>query len=91
MMNEQEGMVICRRYSNGKYTWAPGDKCFLNSTPAIVTQTKTEGLMQLVKIKLAVDAPLLGRRLISDHPKWLDGGLLKQRGTIIPELGEHDE
>ena len=91
---EPERMIICRRSGPGKgctMTWAPGDRCFLNSTAAIIRETKMEGLTQLVKIKMAVDAPLLGRRLISDHPKWLDGGLLKPRGTIIPELGEYDE
>src|SRR5438445_941556 len=89
---EPEPITIYRRYSNGRgYTWAPGDKCFLSSTPAIIREVKMEGLSQLVRIRMAVEAPLLSRRLVSDHPKWIDGRLLKQRGTIIPELGEHNE
>jgi hypothetical protein len=91
---ETERMIVCQRTGQGKgctMTWAPGDRCFLNSTPAVITETKMEGLTQLARIKLAVDAPLLGRRLVSNHSKWFDGENLKPRGTIIPELGEHNE
>lgn len=90
---EPERIIICQRSGKGKgctMTWTVGDRCFLNSTPAVITQAKTEKGMQLVKIKLVMDAPLLGRRLVSDHPKWIDGGLLKPRGTIIPEFGEKE-
>ncbi len=88
---EQERIVICQRTGRGKgciMTWAVGDRCSLNNTPAAITKTKMEGLTQYVKIKMAVDAPLLGRRLVSDNPKWFDSESLKPRGTIIPELGE---
>lgn len=90
---EMGRMIICQRSGPGRgcsMTWAPKDKCFLNGTPGIITETKMEGVAQLAKIKIAVDAPLLGRRLVSDHPKWIDSGLLKPRGTIIPELGEKE-
>lgn len=91
---EPERIIICQRSGKGKgctMTWAVGDRCSLNNSPAIIRETKMEGLTQYVRIKMAIDAPLLGRRLLSDHPKWIDGGLLKPRGTIIPEFGEHDE
>jgi hypothetical protein len=86
-------MIICQRSGPGKgctMTWAPGDRCSLNSTPAVITAAKMEGLKQFVRIRVAMDAPLLGRKLISDHPKWLDGTWLKPRGTIIPEFGEFE-
>lgn len=92
-INHWEGVTICRRSGTGKgdkITWAVGDRCFFNEASAIITQVKSEKGTQYVKIRIAMDAPLLGRKLVSDHPKWLDGGLLKLRGTIIPELGEYE-
>ena len=96
---EPERIIICQRSGPGKgctMTWVSGDKvtahiAYSGDIPAIVREVKMEGLSQKVRLTTAIDAPLLGKRIISNDKRWFDGENLKPRNTIIPELGERDE
>jgi len=76
--------------------WAVGDKVTVHiprsgDVPAIVRDVKIEGLVQKVRLRTAVHAPLLGKYIVSNDQRWFDGDSLKVRVSCIPELGEEQE
>jgi len=96
---EPERMIVCQRSGQGKgcvMTWAPRDRVtvhipYSGDVPGVVREVRMEGLTQKVRVTTVINAPLLGRNIISEDKRWFDGGSLSPRVSVIKELGEHDE
>lgn len=96
-----EGIIfLCKRSGQGKgcYTsikWKVGDRVFVDikgtDVPAIIREIRDEGFYKIVKLRIAVYAPLMGKRIVSDDPREFGEEMLRPRpATRIHELGEKD-